>query len=233
MKTSTRTVTLLSLLLAAVLMAWGSPPWLGQSTGRELVLIPEIKIQRAVITARYGTPGNWTSPPTNSLASWIALNPHGYTNNLRETMTVAADGSVFARSRVLTGIRGTWVIGAALDEGRSFAKTMLVSGAPNEDFGKIVGHRLELVPQTDPFELPPNGSLRVQVLLESRPLPQASLTHHSGLDARSGRDFTTDQQGTAEIRITDPGLQLLRVRHPGDDPSGESATLTFLGPGSW
>lgn len=77
------------------------------------------------------------------------------------------------RGRVLTGIRGTWVIGSASEDGRSFAKAMLVSGAPNEDFAKRVGHRLEIVPQTDPFELPPDGSLRIQALLNSKPLPAA------------------------------------------------------------
>lgn len=84
--------------------------------------------------------------------------------------------------------------------------------AGGAEFKRLIGHRLEIVPQADPFTLKPNGGLAVQVLRRGKPLADAEVEISVG--ATNGKDAAHDRTGAdgiAELPIRMSGLQIVAV----------------------
>jgi len=122
-----------------------------------------------------------------------------------------------------------------------FAKALVqVEGGPSDDFQTVIGHRLELVPLTDPFALKPKDTMKVRVYFEGKPLADAGVEIGDGVTPRAEEDiprYKTDASGVAEVLLTQPGLQLLVVEHTAPaihpdlcDQDVSIATLSFVLP---
>jgi nickel transport protein len=98
-----------------------------------------------------------------------------------------------------------------------FAKALVqLEAGPSNDFQTVIGHRLELVPLTDPFALKPRDTMKVRVYFEGKPLVDAGVEIGDGVTPRAEEDiprYKTDASGLAEVPIAQPGLQLLVVEH--------------------
>ena len=97
-----------------------------------------------------------------------------------------------------------------------------------------VGLPLEIVPMQNPFERKAGDALKVKVMFQGKPLPEANLgwAHPDGGEAPAGT-VRTNAKGEALIPIAQPGLMAIRLTHmtrPKDqDYEWESfwTTLTF------
>ena len=118
-------------------------------------------------------------------------------------------------------------------------KTLIQVGEARSDgYATVLGYPAEIVPLENPYAVRLGGSLRVRVLIDGLPLPNAYLLY-GGTTAGGSRiaELATrsDSAGVARIRLTARGVWYLKViamKRLDGDPGGithESkwATLTF------
>jgi uncharacterized GH25 family protein len=121
-----------------------------------------------------------------------------------------------------------------------FSKALLASGFVARGFDRVVGHRLEIIPQSNPFSLKVGDTLLVQVRYEGSPLPAVGLENGDNSKAIPEDQIErhpTDSNGIARLPIRKNGFQFIAVdyavpsAHP-DLASNENytATLTFVLP---
>lgn len=120
-----------------------------------------------------------------------------------------------------------------------FAKMLLpTQGADPDGYGRIIGHRLELVPLDNPFMVGAGGVVKVRVLFEGKPLAGVLVERGDGLTPMAEQEiprYRTDAEGVTLVSIPSPGPHLLVVDH--EVPSTHqdlaaterySATLSFV-----
>ncbi|MDQ6734950.1 MAG: DUF4198 domain-containing protein [Nitrospirota bacterium] len=122
-----------------------------------------------------------------------------------------------------------------------YAKAFLQVGpGTSELYRKIVGHRLEVVPLSNPFAVKPGEPLSVKVYFDSKPLSGVFVEMGDGVTPMEEKDiprYKTDEQGIAIIPLGKAGPQLIVVDHfvPAAHPELSArdlhnATLSFLLP---
>lgn len=100
-----------------------------------------------------------------------------------------------------------------------FCKTLVVCGNADDGYRNVVGHKLEIVPVDDPSRAVPGRDLRFQVLYDGKPQPAEVYATYDGFTdvANTYAYYTeTDENGRARVRITHPGLWMVRVQHKVD-----------------
>jgi uncharacterized GH25 family protein len=118
-----------------------------------------------------------------------------------------------------------------------FAKALLQVGGRNDNtYARVVGHRIEIVPQVNPYELKVGDTLPVNVLFEGKPLADVQVGAGYDRFGKQGFSFTTrtDNNGLAKIPLANAGRWFVHVLHmqPAADPKEAEwesfwATLTF------
>lgn len=126
--------------------------------------------------------------------------------------------------------------GSQTEHYTKFAKAYLRVGEAGGEC-PAVGHRLEIVPLSDPVSWQPNRPVRVRVLFEGRPLADAAVSSgREGLPEHEyARTAGTDRNGEVEFTFDRPGLWYLRTHRiaassrAGADHGWESwwASMTF------
>ena len=122
-----------------------------------------------------------------------------------------------------------------------FAKALLQLGSETTDvYQRKIGHRLELVPLSNPCASQPGDDLKVQVYFDGKPLPDSEVESGDGITPMEEKDiprYRTDHQGIAVIPITRKGPHLFVVDHRESsihlDLAGRelyNATLSFVLP---
>jgi nickel transport protein len=97
--------------------------------------------------------------------------------------------------------------------------TYVVSYIGLTDAQKPLGHRLEIVPLSDPGKLMIGDKLEVQVLMDGQPMEGIAVTNDvlTDWDIHSG---LTDAEGKALITVANTGLNVAQVYH--EIPTGEN-----------
>ena len=112
-----------------------------------------------------------------------------------------------------------------------YAKTILLSGGTQGDgYKTAVGLPLEIVPEKDPYALPPGDALPVRVLLRGAPAPNLEV-RATAVAGKATVIGTTDAQGRVSVPVS-KGLWRLHTIHmerAAGDVDWESlwTTLTF------
>ncbi len=106
-----------------------------------------------------------------------------------------------------------------------FAKTLLNPDPSDTMFAQPVGHRLEIVPVTNPAAARVGEDVTVRVLYDGQPLATPVYATHDGFtDTPNSYAYVTEtygegaESGLARVRITAPGLWMVRVQHTADAP---------------
>ena len=122
-----------------------------------------------------------------------------------------------------------------------FAKALVsTKPAARHTYGMVIGHRLEIVPLSDPFLAQPGDILKVRVHFDGTPLSGVGVEAGDGVTPMEEKDiprYQTDKEGIAAVKIAKEGPQLLVVDyilssiHP-DLATRElyNATLSFVLP---
>ncbi len=116
-----------------------------------------------------------------------------------------------------------------------YAKALLRVGASDDDgWKRVLGHRLEIVPEKNPFRLKAGDPLPVRLLYNGKPLPGVQIAW--GHEAAGGkvRHARTDADGRAAVRLDATGKWFVHALHmieardnPKIDYESFWATLTF------
>lgn len=105
-----------------------------------------------------------------------------------------------------------------------YAKSLVeVGGDPGSGYERVLGLRLELVPERNPYTLAPGGELPVRLLYGGAPLAGAQVAAIS--KEQPGRQLAvrTDAQGRARLRLDRPGPWLVKAVHMIAAPAGSGA----------
>lgn len=95
-----------------------------------------------------------------------------------------------------------------------FSKALVNGGAGDETWRRPLGTRLEVVPLANPGTVRPGEDLRVQILFDGKPLSTRVYATYDGFtDTPNSYAYFTEtaDDGTAKVRITRPGLWMVRV----------------------
>ncbi len=98
----------------------------------------------------------------------------------------------------------------------STSKALLNLGPGDANFGAASGDRLEIVPLANPADAKVGSELPVKILFDGKPLSARILATYDGF---STRDATyayasgSEKDGIAYVKITAPGLWLVKVSH--------------------
>lgn len=228
----------------------------------------EAGAQRAVLN--HGHPGDRKAPDPDKLFEWTVIGGKESGRSLLPGLRgVQLDGIPVLLSAPLAepDETGPRAVGARYDNGfwvrtplgyrnaskrevpeadeslwsTKYAKLLLPTSGPlGERSPAVLGHRLELIPEDNPFTIRPGGTLRIRVLFSGQPLPGVQVETGDGVtpleEAKVPR-YPTDENGIATIPIVKPGWQLMVVdymipsRHP-ELAARElhNATLSFVIP---
>lgn len=116
-----------------------------------------------------------------------------------------------------------------------WAKAVLEVGQSGDEvWRQPVGHRMEIVPEKNPYQVRPGEKLPVRVLYEGKAISGLTVSGGSADGPRNELRSVTDSGGRARVTIRSPGRWYLRTIHmirlPEESPiHWESfwATLTF------
>ena len=97
-----------------------------------------------------------------------------------------------------------------------FDKT-LVNVSPSDDgYKAVIGDRLEIVPLTNPAGVTVGDEVTVRVIFDKQPLTAPVYATYDGFSAEENTyAYYTEghDDGTAKVKITHPGLWMIRVEH--------------------
>lgn len=149
--------------------------------------------------------------------------------------TLAYDGTVTAPSSgtfIVTGARlpQIWAITpqglkqvAGKTPGASnpykvekFAKALVNTAPADNRFSTAIGDTLEIVPLTNPATVKPGEELTVKVQFKGQPLATNVYATYDGFSKEENTYayFTEGHKdGTAKVKITQPGIWMVRVQH--------------------
>jgi hypothetical protein len=119
------------------------------------------------------------------------------------------------------------------------AKSLLsVGGGAGPGFDRVVGQRLELVPEVNPQTSPGGGELPVRLLYEGKPLAGALVVAFTKDRPQAKVSARSDAKGRVRLKLDRPGFWLVKAVHMIPAPAGSGAdwesfwaSLTFEVPG--
>ena len=140
----------------------------------------------------------------------------------------------YAPERVIRSAKAFFFVSSSLDP----------VPADAAGYKKILGHELELVPETSPIApVGPGQPIKVRVLFHGKPLANEKISFvPRGQTLKPGFDVTyerkTDENGLASFEPKEPNYYLMVVHHVDANAKGDnykttlySATLTLIVPG--
>jgi uncharacterized GH25 family protein len=98
---------------------------------------------------------------------------------------------------------------------RRYLKSLIQVGDRRDDtFKKILGQKLEIVPQANPYDLKPGDALPVLLLFEGKPLAGVRIESHCRVgDKVTTQTAVTGKDGIASVKLDGAGTWLVRLVH--------------------
>jgi len=218
--------------------------------GHDIAIFPTTAADGARLLVRFGHPGDYQGAVAGKLITLDAFSPAGDRRSLAGRLR--PDGLSLVTSPIadLTA-PGTWVFSTFYDngfllqttDGRSvnttraeypaaevvthnvkYGKALLAVGHAGAGFDRRLGHRLELIPQQDPFTLPLGQALDVLVLYEGEPLAGAEVYIYGEQESDATLQRTADLQGRVRVALDRTGRFLIATEHEVSSRHPEFAT---------
>ncbi len=103
-----------------------------------------------------------------------------------------------------------------------FCKTLINVGKADDGYKKVVGHKLEIVPISNPAEAMIGKDMEFKILFDGKPFSTGVYATFDGFSTNPNTYayFTeTDEQGIAKVKITHPGVWMVRVEKEIAEPT--------------
>jgi len=205
----------------------------------EVTLFPVVSADSITVAARYGDPGQYEKIYKIRLLSLETISPEGETSSILPMVKTEPDElSLISMSHLKGGAGGTWTLASTYDNGFyvhatdghaiattladypaaidsahyfKFSKALLHIGQSSKGFDRVLGHRLELIPNADPFAAAVGGSLPVTVYFEGKPLANATVEIGDDKSAARSPEQKTDSKGVVQVPVDHRGWYRLAV----------------------
>ncbi|WP_027721984.1 DUF4198 domain-containing protein [Maridesulfovibrio zosterae] len=106
-----------------------------------------------------------------------------------------------------------------------FCKTLITVGKPDGSFNKVLGHKLEIVPLTDPTQAKVGDEIEFQTLLNGKPVSVKNmLATYDGFTLNpNSYAYSTEPYGNGitKVKITAPGVWMVRVDNTDPHPTAD------------
>lgn len=217
----------------------------------DIAVFPSAAADGVRLLVRFGHPGDYQAASAAKLITLDALPPTGERRSLAGRLRPDGLTLVTSPFKDLTA-PGTWIFSAFYDngfylrtaDGRSvnttraeypnaetvthnikYGKSLLAVGSAGPGFDRVLGHRLELVPQRDPFGVPTGESLDVVLLYEGKPLAGEAVFIYGEKDSDATTQVTSDAAGIVRLKMDRPGRYLVGAEHEVTSRHPDFATL--------
>jgi uncharacterized GH25 family protein len=103
-----------------------------------------------------------------------------------------------------------------------FAKALVNVTPADNGFSTVIGDALEIVPLTNPATVKPGDELTVRVLFKGQPLTTNVYATYDGFSKEENTyAYYTEghKDGTAKVKITQPGIWIVRAQHSAPEHS--------------
>jgi uncharacterized GH25 family protein len=97
-----------------------------------------------------------------------------------------------------------------------FSKALVNVTPADNGFSTVIGDTLEIVPVTNPATIKPGDEMTVRVLFKGQPLTTNVYATYDGFSKEENTyAYYTEghKDGTAKVKITQPGIWMVRVQH--------------------
>ena len=222
----------------------------GALRAHDIAVFPTMSAGGIAVAVKYGHPGDYQAAVAGKLIALEAYAPSGERSALAGRLR--PDGTDLVGTLTpATADPGTWLFASFYDngfivttaDGRSvnttkahhpaaktathnlkFGKALLKTGGSSSGFDRVVGHRLELIPRSDPFAHGTGGELGVEIQFDGKPL--AGATVHLYADSSTGdtTPYVADGAGVVRVPLSRGGQHLLSVLHEVPSRHPELAT---------
>jgi uncharacterized GH25 family protein len=229
----------------------------------DINLFPELSGKSLSVVIKFGEPGSYLLTTKEKLVELNVYDPTGTVRSWAKNLVADGNFLVARPPEAPSPAPGTWMFAVYYDNGYTvvlpdgrrqspapgtkgihtlkFGKALFAVGKPDGDFGRVVGHRLELIPKTDPLAVRPGQRLQVAVRWEGKPLPGVELFTHDGVTtpfkAEELPKYKSNAQGVINVPISRKGLHVLVLDYSAAPSRPElatedqySATLSFVVP---
>ncbi len=95
-----------------------------------------------------------------------------------------------------------------------FCKTLINVGKADDGYKKVIGHKLEIVPVSDPSEAVVGKYLTFRIIYDGKPLSAGVYATYDGFSSNPNTYcyFTeANEEGMAKVKITHPGVWMVRT----------------------
>lgn len=141
----------------------------------------------------------------------------------RKAATIKLDGKKFSDYLAEEGLDSIIALRRKANEGdkegreryRRYLKALFQVGDQRDNtYKRVLGQRLEILPQSNPYAMKPGETLRVRVLFEGKPLVAAKVFayNESGSEVHE-QAARTGSDGIVAFRLDRPGEWLIRLVH--------------------
>lgn len=229
----------------------------------DIVVFPEASDGTIKVDVKYGHPQDYQPIAAEKLYRFDAMGPTGSPQSWRSALKLDAMDLKMSQRPNWTDA-GVTVLAAQYDNGYwskndagetvntsrlanpkttmashnlKFGKALVATGPKHDGFDRVVGHKLELVPMTDPFDVKVGDRLPVLVRLNGKPYAGAGVEIGDSITAMPENEITrykTDAKGVALVPIGKSGWQVIGVDFEEKSPQQRladqekyTATLVF------
>ncbi|WP_022661330.1 DUF4198 domain-containing protein [Paucidesulfovibrio longus] len=106
-----------------------------------------------------------------------------------------------------------------------FAKTLITVGKGDDGWSRVLGQKLEIVPLSDPTAARVGDEIGFKFLYDGKPFaPENVLATYDGFSLETMTfAYSTEpgDDGTAKVKITAPGVWMVRIQHKIDKPTAD------------
>jgi uncharacterized GH25 family protein len=207
----------------------------------DVTIWPEQSGESVVLELRYGDPGDYGRIDKMHCVELLVFDSKGVKIDFRRDLNQSEEKTLRTPNlRLGDWPGGTYVVTGRYDNGLyvhdsenraiattkewypdsidsahylKFSKALFRIGASTGGFDRVVGHRLELVPQADPFTQKGAAALPVKVLFDGIPLKEHIVEVGDETASSKGPRITTDANGIFVVKLDHRGSYRLAVDH--------------------
>jgi len=225
-----------SAVLAAILYVPLGPA----AMAHDIAVFPSLEGDRLRLTVRYGHPGDYPPTSAGKLVELVALSPDGSARSLAGRLRPEGNSLVSAPFSIGDDTAGTWVISAFYDNGfylrttdgrmvqttladypaagsashnYKYGKALVAPEGGGPGYNRAAGHRLEIVPTTDPFAGEIGDALELSVLFDGAPLADASVYVYPEDAGEDIAELKTNADGRVSVARDRGGRFLIGTSH--------------------
>jgi len=207
----------------------------------EVTLFPVIQDRTIHLVVRYGDPGEYEKIATIKLLTLDAASPDQHTYSLFNSVKANTDELGLQALLPLADLSasGTWILTSTYDNGFfvhkadgsalattlanypqardsahyfKFSKSLVKIGDSAKGYDRVLGHLLELIPHSNPFD-PGSHELLLEVRYAGKPLAGAEVEVGDDHAANRTASLKTDSAGFVRVPFDHDGWYRLAVTH--------------------